>query len=245
MGMDKEKMKILFRAAGLPTAVFAVVRDHEWEAGGESVLDAASRVGFPCFAKPANLGSSLGISKCTDRSSLADGIAEALEHDRKVLVEEAVPGREIECGVLGNEYPEASVCGEVIPSREFYDYIAKYIDGESETVIPADIPDEVCETIRDYAVRAFKAIDAEGMARVDFFYDASGRGVVMNEINTIPGFTTISMFPKLWEASGVSYPKLVERLIELGIERYRRKRRPENLPPPGGRLRRGSENEVF
>lgn len=232
LGMDKEKMKILFRADGLPTADFVVIREHEWEAEREGSIEKASKLGFPCFTKPANLGSSVGINKCTDRDSLASGIEEALKHDRKTLIEAAVTGREIECGVLGNEYPEASVCGEVIASRDFYDYVAKYIDELSETIIPADIPDEVSEQIRDYSIRAFKAIDAEGMARIDFFYDEGGRGVVVNEINTIPGFTTISMFPKLWEASGVSYSKLVERLIELAMERHAKKRRPEDLLPP-------------
>jgi D-alanine-D-alanine ligase len=232
LGMDKEKMKILFRAAGLPIANFVLVREHEWEADSEDCLERASIVGFPCFTKPANLGSSVGIAKCRNAGDLRPGIEEAFKHDRKVLIEEAVPGREIECGVLGNEYPEASVCGEVLPGREFYDYVAKYLDESSRTVIPADIPDEVCETIRSYSVAAFQAIDAEGMARVDFFYDEGGRGVVVNEINTIPGFTTISMFPKLWEATGVPYSKLIDRVIELALDRHRKKRRPEDLPPP-------------
>jgi D-alanine-D-alanine ligase len=232
LGMDKEKMKILLRADGMPTVDFVVIRDHEWEADPEACLERASKFGFPCFAKPANLGSSVGITKCKDFDSLRAGIGGALRHDRKVLIEEHTPGREIECGVLGNEYPEASVCGEVLPSREFYDYIAKYIDEASRTIIPAEIPDEACETVRSFAIRAFQAIDAEGMARVDFFYDEGGRGVVVNEINTIPGFTNISMFPKLWEASGVPYGKLIDRVIELALERHSKKRRPENLPPP-------------
>lgn len=232
LGMDKEKMKLLFRAHGLPTAQFVVARAHEWESERDRVLDGVSILGFPCFTKPANLGSSVGISKCTDRASLAAGIGEALRHDRKVMVEEAVAGREIECGVLGNEEPEASVCGEIIPAREFYDYEAKYVDERSETVIPAGIGSEACGTVRDYSIRAFRAIDAFGMARVDFFYDEGGRGVVVNEINTIPGFTTISMYPKLWEASGVSYAQLIDRLIGLALERHRRKPRPEELPPP-------------
>ena len=232
LGMDKEKMKILFRAGGLPIASFVVMREHEWEADPGSCLERASVVGFPSFTKPANLGSSVGIAKCRDIDELRSGIEEAFKHDRKVLIEEAVPGREIECGVLGNEYPEASICGEVLPGREFYDYVAKYLDESSRTVIPADIPDEVCETIRSHSVAAFKAIDAEGMARVDFFYDEGGRGVVINEINTIPGFTTISMFPKLWEATGVPYSKLIDRVIELALDRHRKKRRPEDLPPP-------------
>lgn len=224
LGMDKEKMKILFRAAGLPTTEFAVIRDHEWESDPDACMERPSALGFPCFAKPANLGSSVGITKCIDAQSLKAGIEEALKHDRKVLVEENLAAREIECGVLGNEEPEASVCGEVIAAREFYDYFAKYVDDASRTIIPADLPDEVCETVRSYSIRAFKAIDAEGMARVDFFYDEGGRGVVVNEINTIPGFTNISMYPKLWEASGVPYDKLLTRLIELAIDRHAKKR---------------------
>lgn len=234
LGMDKEKMKILLRSAGLPTTEFVVIRDHEWEADPRACMERAAPFGFPLFAKPANLGSSVGITKCFDSASLEAGIEVALQHDRKVVVEESVPGRELECGVLGNEDPEASVCGEVVASREFYDYVAKYIDEGSRTIIPADIPDEICETVRSYSIRAFKAIDAEGMARVDFFYDEGGspaRGVVVNEINTIPGFTNISMYPKLWEASGVPYDKLLNRLIELAIQRHAKKRRPRGELP--------------
>lgn len=231
LGMDKEKMKIVLRAEGLPTADFVVVRAHEWASDPEGALDRGSAVGFPCFTKPANLGSSVGITKCRDRTELRVGIEEAVRHDRKVLVEGTVPGREIECGVLGNEDPEASVCGEILPGREFYDYAAKYLDDSSKAIIPADLPPGVSETIRGYALRAFKAIEAEGMARVDFFYEEGG-GIVVNEINTIPGFTEISMFPKLWEASGVPYAMLIARLIDLAIERHEKKPRPEDVPPP-------------
>lgn len=233
LGMDKEKMKILFRAEGLPTADFVAIRESDWIADGEHWLDeAAWRLGFPSFAKPANLGSSVGITKCTDLDSLRTGIEEGFRHDRKVMVEAAVSGRELECGVLGNESPEASVVGEIVLGREFYDYVAKYIDDSSEAIIPADIPEPVSELVRSYALRAFRAIDAEGMARVDFFFDAGGRGVVVNEINTIPGFTLISMFPKLWEASGLSYSGVIDRLIDLALERHTKKKRPEALPPP-------------
>lgn len=205
LGMDKEKMKTIFRAHGLPTADFVVIREHEWQHERDRFLDeAAWKLSFPSFAKPANLGSSVGISKCTDLKSLQAGVEEAFRHDRKVLVEAGVQGRELECGVLGNEFPEASVVGEIVPGREFYDYLAKYVDDTSKAIIPAEIPEPVAEIVRSYAVRAFQAIDAEGMARVDFFYDEGGRGVVVNEINTIPGFTQISMFPKMWEAAGVS-----------------------------------------
>lgn len=236
LGMDKEKMKVMFRASGLPVGEFAVIREYEWEADPKACVKRAAELGLPCFTKPANLGSSVGISRCSDLGELESGIAEAFRHDRKVIVEEALVSREIECGVLGNDFPEASVCGEVIAGRDFYDYTAKYLDDSSSTVIPADIPDEVGELIRRYSIEAFRAIDAEGMARVDFFYDAGGRGVVVNEINTIPGFTTISMFPKLWEASGVPYDKLIDRLIELGLERHSRKRRAEDLSPPAAGL---------
>ena len=227
VSMDKPMMKTAFRAAELPTAKSIVVRSQEWRRGRPAVLDGVEQLGFPCFTKPANLGSSVGISKCPDREALAAGIDLALDYDVKAIVEEGIAGREIECAVLGNDSPEVSVCGEILPGREFYDYEAKYLDPSSRTVIPADLPDEASETIREYAVRAFKAVEAAGMARVDFFFDESGRGVVINEINTIPGFTEISMFPKLWEASGIGYASLIDRLIELALERHR------SMPQPG------------
>ena len=184
------------------------------------------------FAKPANLGSSVGVSKCEDEASLVAGIEEALRHDRKVLVEEAMAGREIEVGVLGNDHPEASVPGEVFPGREFYDYAAKYLDDTSRTEIPAELPPAAARELQELAVAAFRAVDASGMARVDFFYDEAGRGPVVNEINTIPGFTVISMFPKLWEASGLPYPRLLDRLVELALERHRQRPRPEAVRVP-------------
>ncbi|HVE76524.1 MAG TPA: D-alanine--D-alanine ligase family protein [Actinomycetota bacterium] len=234
LAMDKEKMKVMFASVGLPVADYVIVRAHEWAIDADRLLDEAAWLGFPSFSKPANLGSSVGISRCTDLDSLRAGIEEALRHDRKVLVEEAVPGRELECGVLGNEVPESSVVGEVIAAREFYDYEAKYIDSASTTVIPAEIPAPVEEIVRKYAIRAFTAVEGAGMARVDFFYQNPGRGVVVNEINTIPGFTRISMYPKLWEATGVPYTELIERLIQLAIDRHRSKPRPESMPPPAG-----------
>lgn len=230
LAMDKEKMKRMFRDHGLPVGEFVVIRAHEWEANPGAALTAAGRLGFPSFVKPANLGSSVGVSKAEDEASLIAGIEEALRHDRKVLVEEAMLGREIEVGVLGNDHPEASVPGEVLPGREFYDYAAKYLDDTSATVIPAPLPPAAARELRDLAVAAFQAVDASGMARVDFFYDHGGRGVTLNEINTIPGFTVISMFPKLWEASGVAYPRLLDRLIELALERHRQRPRPEAAP---------------
>jgi D-alanine-D-alanine ligase len=230
LGMDKEKMKRMFRDHGLPIGAFVAIRAHEWEKDAACALEAARSLGFPSFAKPANLGSSVGVSKCEDEASLVAGIEEALRHDRKVLVEEAMGGREIEVGVLGNDHPEASVPGEVFPGREFYDYAAKYLDDTSRTEIPAALPPAVTRELQELAVAAFRAVDASGMARVDFFYEEAGRGPVVNEINTIPGFTVISMFPKLWEASGLPYPRLLDRLVELALERHRQRPRPEILP---------------
>jgi D-alanine-D-alanine ligase len=235
LGMDKEKMKRMFRDHGLPIGDFVVIRAHEWEEEGGRCLEAALRLGFPSFTKPANLGSSVGVSKCEDEASLVAGIEEALRHDRKVLVEEGMAGREIEVGVLGNDHPEASVPGEVFPGREFYDYAAKYLDDTSRTEVPADLPPAVVSELQELAVATFRAVDAGGMARVDFFYDQAGQTgsrVVVNEINTIPGFTTISMFPKLWEASGLPYPRLLDRLVELALERHRQRPRPEAVGAP-------------
>jgi D-alanine-D-alanine ligase len=225
LGMDKEKMKVAFRGHGLPTGDFYVVRQHEWGRGRKALVkEALSRLGFPVFVKPANLGSSIGITKCHDEPELEAGIDQALLFDRKVMVEESIPGREIECGVLGNDEPQASVPGEVVPANDFYDYQSKYLGEGSRTIIPAGLPTPVTELIQNYAVRAFIAIEAAGMARVDFFYDEGGRGVVLNEINTIPGFTTISMFPKMWEATGIPYPELIDRLIELAVQRHENKK---------------------
>ena len=232
LGMDKEKMKRMFRDHGLPIGDFVVIRAHEWEEDAGAALAAARSLGFPSFAKPANLGSSVGVSKCEDEASLVTGIEEALRHDRKVLVEEAMAGREIEVGVLGNDHPEASVPGEVFPGREFYDYAAKYLDDTSRTEIPAKLPPAVIRELQEFAVAAFRAVDASGMARVDFFHEEAGRGPVLNEINTIPGFTVISMFPKLWEASGLPYPRLLDRLVELALERHRQRPRPEAVRVP-------------
>lgn len=225
LGMDKEKMKMAFRAAGLPTCKWVSAREVRFSEDREALLtEIEDGLGYPCFTKPANLGSSVGIVKCSDRDELSAGLGEAFRYDRKVIVEEAVEGREIECGVLGNDEPEASVCGEVVSAREFYDYEAKYVDDASEVIVPADLPDEVCERVREAAVRAFLAVNAEGLSRVDFFYEEPGRGVLVNEVNTMPGFTPISMYPKLWAASGVPYPRLIDRLIDLGLERYRAKK---------------------
>lgn len=220
VGMDKCMMKVAFSAAGIPNARSVIIQAHDWPAGRKALIAQAAELGFPCFTKPANLGSSVGISKCTDERSLVEGVKLALTHDRKVLVEEGITGREIECAVLGNDFPQASVCGEIIPGRDFYDYEAKYLEPSSKTIVPADLPEAVSQQIRDRAVQAFQAVGAAGLSRVDFFYDEGGRGVVINEINTMPGFTEISMFPKLWAASGVPYPALIDKLIELALKRH-------------------------
>lgn len=225
VGMDKAVMKLVFAARGLPVPDYAVVRRRDWLARPAAVTDdLAARFAFPVFVKPANLGSSVGISKARDRAELQAGLALAAEFDRKIVVEAAVPNaREIECAVLGNDEPEVSVPGEVIPGREFYDYEAKYLDAGSRTVIPAPLSPEVTREIQRLSLDAFAAVDAAGMARVDFLVEADTLRVFVSEINTIPGFTTISMYPKLWEASGLSYPALLDRLIALALERHAEK----------------------
>ncbi len=232
--MDKDFAKRLFRSAGLLVPRWTCVYAGRWERERDAVLACAGRIGFPCFVKPANLGSSVGISKAKNRDEPAAAIDEAARFDRKILIEEGIDAREIEVSVLGNEYPEASVPGEVVPNNEFYDYRAKYVDGESDLIIPADIDDKKTEEIRDLAVRAFCALDCSGMARVDFLYDRKSDQVYLNELNTIPGFTSISMYAKLWEASGVGYAELIDRLIDLAVERHDRRkslRVTYDLPP--------------
>jgi D-alanine-D-alanine ligase len=222
VGMDKGMMKVVFAGHGLPVCPYAVVRWHEWSADRDRLAESLEReLGYPMFVKPANLGSSVGISKAKDRAGLLDAIDLAGSFDRKVVVEAAVAGaREIECAVLGNEAPEASVAGEVIPSREFYDYEAKYLDEGSRIVIPADLPDRTAAEIRRLSIEAFRAIDGAGMARVDFLLEQPSGRIFLNEVNTIPGFTTISMYSKLWAATGLQYPALLDRLIALALERH-------------------------
>ncbi len=222
LGMDKALMKVLFSARGLPICDYQVVLRRDWERQGNTIAaDLERRLRFPMFVKPANLGSSVGISKAKDQAGLRQAMDLAGSFDRKIVVEAAVPNaREIECAVLGNDEPQTSVPGEVIPSREFYDYEAKYLDEGSKTVIPADLPSVVAEEIRRLSVAAFQAIDCAGMARVDFLLARDSGAIVLNEVNTIPGFTTISMYSKMWEASGVSYPALIDRLVELALERH-------------------------
>ena len=222
LGMDKALMKVVFSARGLPVCDYRVVLRHNWDRRREQILaELEPAMHFPMFVKPANLGSSVGISKAKDRPGLADAIDLAGSFDRKIVVEAAVPGaREIECAVLGNDEPSASVPGEVIPSREFYDYEAKYIDDNSKIVIPADLPPSTVAEVQKLSIDAFEAIDCSGMARVDFLLEKSSNRLFVNEVNTIPGFTTISMYSKLWEASGVGYRELLDRLIALAIERH-------------------------
>jgi D-alanine-D-alanine ligase len=225
VGMDKAVMKVLFAARGLPVCPYRVVMRHEWERQADRIaIELERALKFPMFIKPANLGSSVGISKAKNQQGLRDAVALAAGFDRKIVVEAAVtPARELECGVLGNDEPEASVPGEIIPSREFYDYEAKYIDAESKTVIPAELPKKLAEIVRKLSIEAFKAIDAAGMARVDFLLGGREESLYVNEVNTIPGFTTISMYSKLWAASGVDYPALLDRLIALALERHAEK----------------------
>jgi D-alanine-D-alanine ligase len=219
-------MKVVFAAHGLPVCPYSVVSAHDWDTRRDEILTALpADLGYPMFVKPANLGSSVGISKAKDAATLADAMALARSFDRRIVVEAAVPeAREIECAVLGNDAPEASVPGEIIPSREFYDYEAKYIDAASQTVIPAELSPGDAAAVRRMAITAFRAIDGAGMARVDFLLSRRDGALFVNEINTIPGFTTISMFSKMWEASGVSYAQLIDRLIALALERHDQRR---------------------
>jgi D-alanine-D-alanine ligase len=226
VGMDKDVMKRLFRDAGLPVVPWIVILRGKWVEEPRTARKLIEReIGYPLFVKPANLGSSVGISKVRRARELAPALDLAARYDRKILVEKAVDAREIECSVLGNDRPEASVSGEVVPINEFYDYEAKYIKEGSELIIPAKLTKRQSATVRKLAVAAFRAVDCAGMARVDFLMDRKSGTVFVNEINTIPGFTPISMYPKLWEASGIPYPRLVDRLVALALERHREKRR--------------------
>jgi D-alanine-D-alanine ligase len=226
LGMDKAVAKDLFRLHGLPVLPYQVLLRKTWEAGPQGVVAACEAAfHYPMFVKPVNLGSSVGVSKAHDRDELVAGLDEAARFDRKLLVEQGIEAREIEISVLGNDDPIASLPGEVVPSREFYSYAAKYIDNASQLLIPAPISAEQTEEVRRVAVAAFKALDCAGMARVDFLMDKEGGTIWLNEINTIPGFTPISMYPKLWEATGIGYSELIDRLIELAIERHQDKGR--------------------
>jgi D-alanine-D-alanine ligase len=230
-GMDKDIMKSLFRAAGLPIVKHVTLLRSEWEANSKKVQKVVeSKLKYPVFVKPANLGSSVGISKAHDRKELGPAIEEAAKFDRKIVIEQGVGGRkqkarEIECSVLGNDQPASSLPGEIVPSTEFYDYNAKYLDEGSQLIIPAKLSKSETKEVQRLAIGAFKAVDCSGLARVDFLMEPKSRKIYLNEINTMPGFTAISMYPKLWAASGLSYPDLIERLIHLGLERHEEKKR--------------------
>jgi D-alanine-D-alanine ligase len=221
LGMDKIVQKMLWRGLGLPVVDFIGVSRRELEADVDTVLDRVEQaLPYPVFTKPVNLGSSVGVSKARTREELKAGLETAARFDYKLLVERGVDARELEVGVLGNDDPIASVVGEILPGADFYDYRAKYLDSGSQALIPAEIPPETAEAVRSMAVQAFKAVDGAGLARVDFFLDRRTGELYLNEINTMPGFTNISMYPKLWEASGVSFAQLVTRIAELGLQRF-------------------------
>lgn len=226
VGMDKVLFKDLMRAHNIPVADYRLVLRSRWEREPEAVMnELEAAFPYPMFVKPANLGSSVGVTKAHHRAELAAGLAEAAQYDRRLLVERGLDAREIEVSVLGNEDPVASVPGEIIPSREFYDYAAKYLDNASELLIPAPIPPEMAERARELALRVYRAVDGAGMARVDFLLERATGELYVGEINTIPGFTAISMYPKLWEASGLPYTELIDRLIQLALERHAQKQR--------------------
>ncbi len=229
-GMDKDIMKSLFIAAGIPIVKHVTILRSAWEKDPKKVQKLMeSKLTYPVFVKPANLGSSVGISKAHNRKELGPAIEEAAKFDRKIVIEQGVGGkkekaREIECSVLGNDEPAASVPGEIVPGKEFYDYTAKYVDEGSQLIIPAKLSKAETKRVQDLAVAAFKAVDCSGLARVDFLMDPKTRKIFLNEINTMPGFTAISMYPKLWAASGLEYADLIDRLIQLGMERHEDKK---------------------
>lgn len=222
LGMDKAYAKIIFEKEGLPQGKYIVLSRKETSGSAAASADKVEGLlGYPCFVKPCNAGSSVGVKKARGREELLEAFEFASRYDRRIIVEEFIDGREMECAVLGNDDPIASTVGEVVPCNEFYDYEAKYgSESTSKTIIPAELPAETVREIREYAVRAFKALDCSGLSRVDFFVHKDTGRVYINEVNTLPGFTAISMYPKLWEASGISYPELIERLIDLAVERY-------------------------
>ncbi len=226
VGMDKAIFKDVMRAHGLPVAPYLVIKRKAFEHDADEVVARIEgEIGYDCFVKPANLGSSVGITKAHDRTELYAALVEAARFDRKLVVEMAVDAREIEVSVLGNDEPIASVPGEIVPCNEFYDYAAKYVADDSALLIPAPVPAETSDAIRRMAAEAYLAIDCAGMARADFLLDRGTGDVYINEVNTLPGFTPISMYPKLWEATGISYPELIDRLIQLALERHADKER--------------------
>ena len=221
VGMDKDVMKRLLQHAGLPIVDFLVVLDHQWQARKQALRkDIESQLGYPCFVKPANLGSSVGISKVKNAAALDAAMDLAAQYDRKIIIEKGLEVREIECSVLGNDDPLASLPGEIVPSHEFYDYEAKYLDESSRLLIPAPLEESQTKAIQELAIRTFLVTECSGLARVDFFLEKKTNLIYVNEINTLPGFTSISMYPKLWQATGLGYGELIDRLIQLAIERH-------------------------
>jgi D-alanine-D-alanine ligase len=222
-GMDKVMMKNVFAQAGLAQVNYVAFIRTEWEKAKESVYaEVEEKLGYPCFVKPANLGSSVGISKCTNTAELEAAFVEAFQFDRKVIIEEGVIAREIEVGILGNDEPKCSVAGEIVPKKDFYDYKAKYEDGDTALIIPADVSEKEYQQIKEMAIQAFKALDCSGLVRADFFLTKDGEALI-NEVNTMPGFTPFSMFPLLWKHTGVEYPQLIETLVNLAKERHAEK----------------------
>jgi D-alanine-D-alanine ligase len=222
VALDKPMMKAAFSAAGLPQVPWLLVRRLDWRKDNTQVIaQVEAQLRYPLFVKPANMGSSVGITRATSRATLAEGLDLAARYDRRMVVEQGINAREIEVSVLGNDAPEASVPGEIVPSNEWYDYEAKYLGGESRILIPAPIGTALAEQVRQMAIRAFKAIDGAGLARVDFLLDRESEALYLNEANTMPGFTPVSMYAKMWETSGLSYRQLLDRLIELAIERHK------------------------
>jgi D-alanine-D-alanine ligase len=221
--MDKAKAKEILAVHGLPQTRHLVLRDAELDGAASAI--ASAKLAFPLFVKPSNMGSSVGVTKVADPRELAGALEGAAAYDEWVVVEEGVAGREIEVAVLGNTDPRASVPGEVVSSHEFYDYEDKYIDGTCQLLVPAPLDEAATERVRTLAVEAYRALRCEGMARVDFFFEEEGRGFLVNEVNTIPGFTPGSMYPLLWQATGVDYPTLVDELVDLAIERHERRNR--------------------
>ena len=221
VGMDKGVMKAAFAAAGLPQVPYLLVRRSHWERERAAVIaQVEATLRYPVFTKPANAGSSVGVSKCRDQAGLAAGLDLAAQHDRRLVVEQGVNPREVEVAVLGNDDPQASVVGEIVPANEWYDYADKYLDGRTGYLIPAPLDEATSTRVRQLAVAAFQAIDGAGLARVDFLIDKDSGTLYLNEVNTFPGFTAGSMYPKLWEATGLPYSQLLDRLIELALERH-------------------------
>ncbi len=226
ISMDKDLMKTIFQQRGLPILKWMTIKRKEWQKDKEKILSLVQDdFEYPLFVKPTNLGSSVGITKVHKKEELEKAIDLASSYDRKILIEEGLEEvREIECGVLGNDEPQASVVGEVKPAGEFYDYDSKYIDKETQLIVPTDLPDGVSQKVQEIALHAFKAVDAAGMARVDFFVSKKENKIYLSEINTIPGFTSVSMYPRLWEASGIPYSDLIDQLIQLALERHKDKK---------------------